>query len=289
MAVNPPLTDRPPRPHRSRHADRPALDPRLLRDLPPPWRAVDILAEAPSTNRLLADRARAGAEPGVVMVTEHQTAGRGRLGRTWETPPRAALTFSALVRPVEVAEARWPWLTVLAGVAVAEGLAASGAPECRLKWPNDVLCQDRKLGGLLAERVDTPAGPALVLGVGLNVSTADDELPVDGATSLVLSGMAAPDRTSLLRGLLEALGARYTRWVDDRGDPEPLAADYRRWCATLGQQVRVDLPAGEVLEGVARDVDRDGALVLSTARGRVTVSAGDVVHLRPGRPSAGRP
>jgi len=224
----------------------------------------------------------ASMEEGSYAVADFQTAGRGRLGRTWETPPRAALTFSALVRPVSVPERRWPWLTLLTGVAVVEGLARAGAPGCRLKWPNDVLVNDLKVGGLLAERVPTPDGPAVVLGVGLNVTTTPAELPVETATSLALAGMTAPDRTRLLLHLLDALAGRLSTWESQGGDPDAgLAADYRDLCATLGRRVAVRLPDGEVVEGVAASVDRDGGLVLETGAGSTSVSAGDVVHLRP--------
>ena len=169
-----------------------------------PW-PVEVLDQAGSTNALLAERARAGADP-QALVAEHQTAGRGRLDRTWETPPRAALTFSVLLRPAVEAD-RWPWLPLLVGYAVRETLPASA--EASLKWPNDVLIGDRKVAGILVERVESRSGPAAVVGIGLNVSTTPAELPVPTATSLAIELGAEPDRTDLLLGLLNELDRRY--------------------------------------------------------------------------------
>ena len=125
-----------------------------------------------------------------MVVAEHQTAGRGRLDRSWETPPRAALTFSVLLRP-SVGPEQWPWLPLLTGYAVGTALRDAGF-DAGVKWPNDVLIGDLKVAGILVERVDTPTGPAAVLGVGLNVSTTAEELPVPTATSLALAARRRP-------------------------------------------------------------------------------------------------
>ncbi len=236
---------------------------------------------APSTNALVADRARAGAAAGLVVVAEHQTAGRGRLDRTWTTPARAALTFSVLLRPAVQATA-WPWLPLLTGVAVVSALRATGTPAAALKWPNDVLLGTRKTAGLLVERVETGEGPAAVLGIGLNVSLTRAELPVEVATSIWEEG-AEVDRTDLLVATLGALRREYDAWVAAGGDAERcgLAASYTDVCTTLGQGVRVDLPGGDVLMGTAVRIARGGGLVVATAGGEVTVGAGDVVHVRP--------
>ena len=252
----------------------------------PAWARVEVLPEAASTNAVVTERAQQGAEHGLVVVADHQTAGRGRLGRTWVTPPGAALTFSVLVRPGQLgpgADSRsWPLLPLMTGVAVAEGLEAGGAPRCALKWPNDVMDGDLKLGGLLAERVETPSGPAAVLGVGVNVSTLPGELPVPTATSLLLGGAAGLDRGRLLLCVLDCLGERLQQWA--RGDEHNLLEDYRARCSTLGRVVRVDLPGGTTHTGTAVRVDKNGALVLRDGpRGarETTVSAGDVLHVRP--------
>jgi BirA family biotin operon repressor/biotin-[acetyl-CoA-carboxylase] ligase len=236
---------------------------------------VSVLDEAPSTNAVVTERARQGADEGLVVVAEHQTAGRGRLDRSWVTPARSALTFSVLLRP-RVEPARWPWLPLLTGVAV-QGAVGTGTT---LKWPNDVLLGERKLGGILVERVDTPAGPAAVVGVGLNVSTTPDELPVPTATSLAIAGHDR-DRTDLLVEVLAELDRVYAVWAASPGEDALLQASYTRRCATIGQLVRVDLPAGETLTGTAVDVDVAGRLVVRSGAETVVVGAGDVIHVRP--------
>lgn len=253
------------------------------------WRAVEVVATSPSTNAALAARAREGAEPGLVLVADHQTAGRGRLDRTWTTPAGAALTFSVLLAPDRVPVGRWPWLPLLVGIAVAEGVRRVTELDCRLKWPNDVLVGDppegsgqaRKLAGILVERVEGPRGPLAVVGVGLNVSQTEDELPVATATSLRLEGAATTDRTVVLREVLRILEALYVQWVADGGDAaRGLRESYVRRCATLGQEVRVDLPGGEQVVGVASAIDADGRLEVRTREGSRVLGAGDVVHVR---------
>jgi BirA family biotin operon repressor/biotin-[acetyl-CoA-carboxylase] ligase len=148
------------------------------------WRTVRVVGSIGSTNASLADAARAGAAEAALLVAEHQHAGRGRMGRSWQAPARSALTFSVLVRP-QVPVADWPWLPLLTGVAVAEAIRRGAGVQAMVKWPNDVLVEDRKLAGVLLERVETPIGPAAVLGIGLNVSAQREELrcprPLAGA------------------------------------------------------------------------------------------------------------
>jgi BirA family biotin operon repressor/biotin-[acetyl-CoA-carboxylase] ligase len=255
-----------------------AADPDLLTGL-----TVEVVEEAASTNALVIERARSGAAEGLVVAAEHQTAGRGRLDRTWETPPRSGLTFSVLLRPT-APTASWPWLPLLAGYAVDKALKAAGF-EASVKWPNDVLLDGRKVAGILVERVDTDQGPAAVVGIGLNVGMTADELPVPEATSLAVAGGALPDRTSLLVSLLASLWESYTAWQEG-GDLAGmrLAESYVAACATIGRQVRVDLPSGEVLTGTASGIDPSGRLVVESSgdgeAGHTAVSAGDVVHIR---------
>ncbi|NDU75977.1 biotin--[acetyl-CoA-carboxylase] ligase [Actinomadura sp. DSM 109109] len=258
------------------------------------WRDVRVVEETGSTNADLAERARDGAPEGTVLVTELQTAGRGRLGRTWTAPPRSGLMFSVLLRPALPA-ARFAWASLLTGVAVAtalrrmtawsqagEGFLGDGdgdlAVDVRLKWPNDVLAGDRKLAGILAEMVDG----GLVVGVGLNVGLREEELPVPTATSLAIEGAPLSDRAPLLRAILREFGTWYQEWTALGGDPESsgLRTAYRDLCATLGREVRVEMPGGERLSGMARDVDEAGRLVVAGPGGDRAVSAGDVVHVR---------
>ncbi len=246
---------------------RPPLRARALqRALAPDGWRVEVLASTGSTNAVVAERARAGEPAGLVVVAESQTAGRGRLDRSWVSPPRAGLTLSVLVRP-DLPPVRWPWLPLLTGLAVADALREQAEVDAVLKWPNDVLVAERKLCGVLAE---VPEVGAAVLGIGLNVTTRADELPHDGATSLQLAGATTTDRDTLLRAVLRAL----TRVL---ADVDGSREAYRARCSTLGRRVRVELPGDAVAEGVAEAVDDDGRLVVDgTAYG-----AGDVVHLCP--------
>ena len=245
------------------------------------WGEIEILQQSPSTNAVVVDRARGGAGEGLVVVAEHQTAGRGRLDRVWSTPARAALTFSILLTPDRVPSGRWPWLPLLTGIAVSESLRRSTGVASGLKWPNDVLVGDQKVAGILVERVETPDRSAAVVGVGLNVSTSRAELPVPTATSLALHEPTTLDRSVILRDVLRTFEALYLRWVVDAGDPESgLLESYLRRCVTLGHRVRVDVPTGEQVVGVAAGVDADGRLMVSTASGMRVLGAGDVVHVR---------
>ena len=237
-----------------------------------------------STNADLLARAAAGEPEGAVLAAEHQRAGRGRLGRTWTSPPRAALTFSVLLRPSAVPRARLGWLPLLAGVAVAAAVRAVAAVDAQLKWPNDVLVGPRKLAGILAEA----AGDAVVVGIGVNVSTGPAELPPPGpgalaATSLAIEGAATADRAVLLAEILAGLERRYRAWSAVFGDTERsgLRAEYTGLCGTLGRRVRVELPGGRVLDGVAAALDADGRLLVSVPPDAdLPVAAGDIVHLR---------
>ncbi len=220
---------------------------------------VEVLDIAPSTNAVVAERARAGEPHGLVVVAEQQTAGRGRLDRTWVSPARAGLTFSVLLRPSNPLG----WVPLLAGLGVAQALRQVADVDAVLKWPNDVLIDGHKVAGLLAESVEG----AVVLGIGLNVTTKAAELPVPEATSLALAGATTTDRDTVLRSVLRGIG-------DALGDDSRAA--YRELCSTLGREVRVELPGGESRTGTAEAIDDDGRLVVDGA----PVAAGDVVHLR---------
>ena len=248
------------------------------------WCAVDVTAVTGSTNADLLARAAGGEPEGAVLAAEQQSAGRGRLGRTWISPPRAALTFSVLLRPTAVPRSRLGWLPLLAGVAVAAAVRDVAAVDAQLKWPNDVLVGPGKLGGILAEA----SGEAVVVGIGVNVSTEPAELPPPGpgalaATSLRLEGAASLDRERLLAGILAGLERRYRAWCQVFGDSERsgLRAEYTGRCGTVGRRVRVELPGGRLLDGLAAGVDADGRLLVSVPpHADLPVAAGDVVHLR---------
>ena len=244
---------------------------------------IEVVETAASTNALAVRRAQEGAPDGLVVVAEHQTAGRGRLDRTWDTPPGTALTFSLVLRPV-VPTRSWPWLPLLTGYAVDKALRAQGY-DAGVKWPNDVLIGDKKVAGILIERIETPQGPAAGVGVGLNVGMRADELPVPTATSLAIEsgdGAPEPDRTTVLLSVLSTLREAYDAWQAG-GDHTGLwlAQSYAEACVTVGQDVRVDLPDGSVLTGRATGVDPGGRLVVDGPDGPTPVAAGDVVHVRP--------
>ncbi|MGY1747102.1 biotin--[acetyl-CoA-carboxylase] ligase [Blastococcus sp. SYSU D00695] len=277
--------------------ERPALDgtaltAALVRDSRL-WRSVEVVASIGSTNaelvRRAGEEAPGGAAPeGTVLVAEHQVAGRGRLDRVWTSPPRAGLTVSVLLRP-DVPAARRGWLPLLTGVALAEAVGAVPGVRAAVKWPNDLLAADgSKLAGILAESVPAADPPAVVVGVGLNVSTRPDELP-EGASSLAMEVGRTVDRAPVLLQFLRALERRYRAWTAVLGDPvqSGLAHDYLAWSATVGTDVRVTLPDGSTLEGTAEAVDWDGRLVVRTAGGTVDLASGDVRHVRPRRAPGG--
>ncbi|GAA2550907.1 biotin--[acetyl-CoA-carboxylase] ligase [Streptomyces fimbriatus] len=249
------------------------------------WSQVDVVQRTGSTNSDLVARAAEGrAGEGAVLVAEEQTAGRGRLDRQWTAPPRSGLFFSVLLTPREVPVARWGWLPLLTGVAVATGLSRAAGVDTALKWPNDVLVtvggEERKAGGILAERA---GDGGVVIGVGINVTLRADELPVPTAGSLALAGAVSTDRDPLLRGMLRALEEWYGRWRAAGGDPAAcgLQETYAAGCATLGRVVRAELPGERSVVGEAVAVDGDGRLVLATEAGvQEPVGAGDIVHLR---------
>lgn len=267
--------------------DRPPLSARALtRALVVPggfWSRLEVRTETGSTNADATAAAVAGAAEGLVIVAESQVAGRGRRDRQWVAPPRAGLTLSVLLRPgASVPPSSYGWLPLLAGVALAEAVTRVAGVEAALKWPNDLLVDDRKCAGILAE----VSGDAVVIGIGLNVTTRAEELPETTgvpATSLRLAGAANTDRDPLLRALLRGLDRWYQGWREAGGDAEMcgLLAAYQRNCATIGRQVRVLLPGGAEQAGEAVAVDPDGQLVIRTVDGAdLRVSAGDVVHVR---------
>ena len=247
------------------------------------WHRIDLVPETGSTNADLAEAARRGRPGGSVLITDYQSAGRGRQGRTWTAPPGTSIAMSVLLRPVGVDPQRWTWLPLLAGLAVSEGVRQVAQLEAALKWPNDVLLDGRKFCGILAERVETASGPACVIGMGINVWLTEAELPVPTATSLALAAGEArgpgPRRTAVIIAVLAELGPIIGQWQAGAGDAALMTA-YRARCLTLGRPVRVVLSEASTIEGMATDIDPDGRLVVDTDTGRKVFGAGDVIHLR---------
>lgn len=246
-----------------------------------PWRRIDVVEETGSTNADLLARAATGEDvAGAVLFAEHQTAGRGRHGRQWSAPPRSQLSFSFGVDAAGVAAAAWGWLPLITGVAVLDAIDEVAGVRAGLKWPNDVLVGPAdsagKLAGILAE-VASPS-QVIVVGVGLNVTMTAAEAPDPRATSLAQLGAAELDRNPLAQALLRHLAARIDGW---RGGDPALAADYRARSVTIGSRVRASLPGDRAVAGIADAVDELGRLVIDTGAERITVSAGDITHLRP--------
>lgn len=265
----------------------PPLDATVLRDqlVGPgqPWRALDVVAETGSTNADLLARSAAGEDiDGVVLLAEHQTAGRGRHGRHWVAPPRSQLALSVGVAADTVPAAGWGWLTLAIGVAVADALAETSGLQVGLKWPNDVIVGEGKLAGILAE-VAAPK-QLIVVGLGLNVTMTPQEAPDPAAVSLAMLGASVLDRNLWADKVLRHLAGRIAAWRAAGGADDALAADYRRHSCTLGVRVRADMPGDQRVEGLAEAIDDTGRLVINTGTETVTVSAGDVTRLRPEDP-----
>jgi BirA family transcriptional regulator, biotin operon repressor / biotin---[acetyl-CoA-carboxylase] ligase len=236
--------------------------------------------EIDSTNAYLQRRARLGAPEGTVAVAAHQRAGRGRLDRRWEAPPGASLLVSVLFRP-DLDPAELHLCTAAMALAAAEACRRVAGVGPVLKWPNDVMVGEEKLAGVLAEAAfdGGPGGSvAVVVGLGLNIDWPGPEGA--GGTSLRGLGAETVDRPELLDALLDALSARRAL-LDSVEGRRQVVVELRNRCATLGRRVRVEL-AAEAVVGMATDIDEAGHLVVRTPDGPRTVSAGDVVHLRPG-------
>lgn len=269
---------------------------------------IDVVGEIGSTNAELLDRSQHGAADRSVLVAEHQTMGRGRLGRSWEAPARAQLALSVLIRPGAIHPDLLGWLPLVTGLAVRDALVDFAEVDAVVKWPNDVQVRDplsatgaKKLAGILVEMTSVPASgpyalslPALVVGVGLNVSLMPYEFPRADVTSVDIErayhGKDPIDRSDLLIALLRVVADRHNEWREcDRGSASAIShslfAEYTAACDTLGRVVRVTLPGQLVRTGTAVRIDRSGRLVIrdttDKAGAEVAVAAGDIEHVRP--------
>lgn len=239
------------------------------------WTEIDVVQVTGSTNTDLANAAKHGAREGHVLIAEEQSGGRGRLDRQWVSPPQAGLWMSVLLRPTLPRE-QWGTLSLVTAVALEESLKAVCGVNAKLKWPNDVLIDGRKVCGILAQ----VEGSAVIVGAGLNVSLTEEELPVPTATSLLLAGASTLEREAIAAAFLAHFAAVYQAW-NEHG-PASVIERWRRGSATLGRHVEVSFPNGRKHSGRAIGIDADGRLQVAGPDGAVeTVAAGDIVHLRP--------
>lgn len=243
-----------------------------------PFTRVEVVETTGSTNADLAARAREGEAEGVALVAMEQTAGRGRLDRQWVSPRGASISLSMLLKPRPEFQ-HWGWLSLLAGMAVASAVAELAPEPSRvtLKWPNDVLIGGRKVCGILSERIERPDGARAVVGLGINVTLTEDELPVPTATSLALEGIAT-DQSRVVAGVLNHFARLYSAW-QARGS---LREEYQARCSSIGAQLSVVVDGAHTVEGTGRGVDGFGRLQVATAQGLQTFAVGDVIHARLG-------
>lgn len=233
-----------------------------------------------STSVEAARRAVEGGAEGLCIVASEQTAGRGRLDRQWVSPKDAGLYCSIILRP-KFDQSQWPLLTLMVAVVVHDALLDTHALETDIKWPNDVLSNDKKLCGILAETVETPLGRAVILGVGINLKKNSFPAELEGvATSVEAAAGHAEDSRALLEHLLDLLGRYYQILQGPAGAAEIVREWSRRSSYASGKRIRV-ANGEEILEGITRGLGGDGALRVETETGEIkTVRAGDVTNLR---------
>lgn len=221
--------------------------------------SVSVIEETTSTQSDLVQQFKSGK----VLVAEYQSAGRGRLDRKFIVPPRKGLTFSFCVEATN----DFGWIPLLTGLAVAQGINSYlNSDLVKIKWPNDLLIDEKKLGGILSEKSET----GVVVGVGINIFQTQTELPISDATSLtnVVRNMEI-DRSELLSRILDRIG-------EVLADLGKFKNEYREFCSTIGKSVMVTLPTGQVIEDLAIGISTDGALILKSRE----ITVGDTVHLR---------
>lgn len=235
----------------------------------PYWRVSVVELTGSTQNDLLQLIESNIALDGQVIVTEFQSNGRGRLDRTFEAPAKSALLFSFYIKPKKL-RSEWGFIPLIAGLSLVRAITAmDNAINISLKWPNDLLINEKKCAGIIAQT--TTQG--IVLGIGLNVSMTSEELPVPNATSLTIEGFKFVERNILLSQILNIFAKLFDAWEDGF----ELLNEYSDVCSTIGKKVRLELPGGENLEATVTRISPTGELILNNGR---HVSAGDVIHLR---------
>ena len=250
-------------------APRAPLDESVIGSLISQYWRVSVVDLTASTQSDLAELAMAGnAKNGDVIVAEYQSSGRGRLDRTFEAPKGAALLFSLYLTPKRSAS-DWGFIAHLAALSMRDVFTQHLNGEAKLKWPNDILIDDKKVAGLIAQI----AGTGIVVGIGLNVGMSSEELPVSTATSLAIAGSSQLDRNEILGQFLTLFASRYEEWDSGRD----FTSDYSKASATLGKEVQIQVEGRENRSGLAQSISKTGALILADG---FEVNVGDVVHLR---------
>ena len=254
----------------SNEVPRTPLDEAVINSLITPYWRVSVVEFTGSTQNDLAQLISSGiAFDGQVLTTEYQTSGRGRLDRTFEAPKSSALLFSFYIKPRRKKE-EWGFIPLIAGLSVVSAISKlDSSIQLDLKWPNDCLVNEKKCAGVIAQAL----ADGIIIGIGLNVSMRQDELPVPNATSLALEGSKLSDRNQILAQILISFSELLQEWETGIS----LVDRYEKASTTIGKQVRVELPGGQILEGMATGISHIGELILDNG---IHVSAGDVIHLR---------
>lgn len=240
-----------------------------------------LLETTGSTNSDLVEQ---GASLGdlSVLVSDFQSAGKGRSGRQWQAPPKSSLFASVLLKPSQFGPSAFSWLPLMAGLAVARAAQKFGVASASVKWPNDVLVGGNKLAGVLSELLPDLSG--VVIGSGVNLRQTATELPIETATSIAIEINQAVDRDEFLIAYLEELTELYRAFSEAGGDPErsELRNAVIAACGTIGREVRVILPGDKEEYGRAIDIDQTGRLIVELSRNSeiLAVAAADIVHLR---------
>jgi BirA family transcriptional regulator, biotin operon repressor / biotin---[acetyl-CoA-carboxylase] ligase len=254
----------------STDAPRAPLDrKRISKDISQYWRVsvVDVTESTQADILQLVSSNQALSKQ--VIVSEYQSAGRGRLDRSFEATPMSALTFSIYVEP-KADKSEWPFLTLLAALSVREAIASlDSSTRIDIKWPNDLLIKEKKCAGIIAQATDK----GVAIGIGLNVGMNESELPVPTATSLAIESCSELDRNVILGSILNHFEVNLQIWELGKS----FIAEYKEASATIGADVEVSLPGGEVIRSKATGVNDAGELLLESGE---AVTVGDVVHLR---------
>ncbi len=235
----------------------------------PYWRVSVVELTGSTQNDLLQLVESNNALDGQVIATEFQSDGRGRLDRTFEAPTQSALLFSFYIKPRNQ-RSEWGFISLIAGLSLVRAITTiDTAMNVSLKWPNDLIINEKKCAGIIAQTTNE----GVVIGIGLNVSMTPNELPVSTATSLAIEGSTITDRNLLLSHLLNTFAELFEAWEEG----SELLDEYASASSTIGKKVRIELPGGENLEATVARISHTGELVLDDGR---HVSAGDVIHLR---------